>query len=94
MFDFLKKPKTIELTEAFDGYPLFTGIVNKGPIIRNTPNYIRYTYYVTMNNEFLSLLTNYGFYTNNTIRYEKDDGGYIIIEKEGSKTKIAYHKKK
>lgn len=90
------RKKTMELPSEFNEFPVYTGKIVKGPIVRETTDYKRLTYYVKGNiNEYINTLYNDGYTKKSDVRFDKGNYySYIIIEKDFLKTKIAFHKKK
>ena len=103
IISFIKKLFNNE-TETFEEYvlpgrymnfPVYPGIMKGKPIEKSTEKYERLTIYYkgSINKDFIKTIKEYGYEEATDVRYDKDHT-YIIVEREGGKTKIAYHIKK
>lgn len=86
---------TKTIPEKYINFPTYNGTLYKKPVETLTKNYERLTlfYKGVPDEQYLDTLYLYGFQKANNVRYEKDNT-YVIFEKIGSLTKVAYHIKK
>lgn len=95
MFFFGKK--TTNLPVEFGEFPTYTGKIKKGPICIEKPDYTRIVYYIKGGiDEYKNKLLMAGFRQKSEVRFDRgiNATNYIIIEKEFSRYKLAFHKKK
>lgn len=87
--------KSDAIPEKYINFPVYSGVLHEHPTETLTPKYERLTlFYKGKPDEYyLDSLYMHGFQKASDVRYEKDNT-YIICEKIGSLTKIAYHIKK
>lgn len=91
----LFKDKEMVIPDELYEFPKYDGSIKSGPTITNTNKYIRATYYVSNVNDYIQKILAMGYIQKSDVRYDRNDQfNYIIIEKEGSKYKIAFHKTK
>ena len=76
----------------YSDFPVYNGKITKGPIETTGPNYTRLTIFFkgAPNTEYYLKLQNSGYEKASDVRFDKDNT-YVIVEKIGLKTKIAYH---
>ena len=76
----------------YSDFPVYHGEIKTQPTETKTPKYSRLTilYKGKPNKEFLEQLNMMGYIQGSDVRYDKDNT-YVIVEKIGFNTKIAYH---
>ena len=85
----------INIPLKYSDFPLYNGKIFSKPVETSTDNYDRLTMFFkgTPSFEFISLLKSSGYEQNSDVRFDKDNT-YVIVERYGNRTKIAYHIKR
>lgn len=95
LFGLFGKKKEMEIPQQLYEFPKYDGYIINGPITIDNNKYIRATYYVKEVDNYVNKLLSMGYIKQSSVRYDRNDRfNYIIIEKEGNKYKIAFHKTK
>lgn len=84
------------IPEKYINFPVYYGKMSKRPKETISKNYTRLTlfYEGNPNEQYLDALYMAGFEKASDVRYERKDNTYVIFEKIGNYTKIAYHIRK
>lgn len=87
--------KSNTIPEKYIDFPVYNGTLLQKPIETLSPKYERLTlfYKGKPDENYRDTLYIHGFQQATDVRYEKNNT-YVIFEKIGAKTKIAYHIKK
>ena len=82
----------IDLPLKYSDFPKYNGRIKTEPKETITDKYSRITifYKGRPNKEYYNLLNTLGYVQGSDVRFDKDNT-YIIVEKIGFNTKIAYH---
>lgn len=93
LFGLIKKE--MKVPEFFCEFPVADEKVLSGPHRRETDKYIRLTYYMKNVDNYRMKISASGYSQKSEVRYDRNDRkNYIIIERVGSKYKVAFHKSK
>lgn len=93
LFGLIKKD--MKVPDLFCDFPPADEKVLSGPKLVETPKYFRVTYYMKNVDNYRMKLLASGFGRKSEVRYDRNDKkNYIILEKVGSKYKVAFHKTK
>ena len=82
----------IDIPIKYSDFPIYPGDVKRQPQEITTPKYSRLTifYKGSPKKEYFDLLNMMGYQQGSDVRFDKDNT-YVIVEKMGFNTKIAYH---
>ncbi len=87
--------KEMEIPPMLREFPKYDGNIISGPKIADTYKYYRAVYYVKNVDDYINKILSLGYIKKSDVRYDRNDQfSYIIIEKEGFRYKIAFHKTK
>lgn len=90
--DSFSNTPTIDVPLKYSDFPIYNGKVRRAPKETITDKYSRITifYKGSPNKEYYNLLNMMGYVQGSDVRFDKDNT-YVIVEKMGFNTKIAYH---
>ena len=83
---------TVDIPLKYSDFPAYSGKIKIAPKETLTNKYSRLTifYKGTPSKEYFDLLNMMGYVQSSDVRFDKDNT-YVIVEKIGFNTKIAYH---
>lgn len=84
-----------DIPSEYSDFPAYPGKLTSKPITTNTSSYSRLTLFFKGSpvSEYYDTLSSAGYTQYSSVRYDKDNT-YVIVERFGNSTKIAYHIKK
>jgi len=89
------KDTKYEIPSTYNDFPTYSGNMISKPSETKTNNYTRLTinYSGNIKNDYENTLLTNGYVKGSNVRYDKDNT-YVIVEENGSNTKVVYHIKK
>ena len=90
--EYITNDVTFDIPLKYSGFPKYNGKIKIKPKETVTDKYSRITifYKGSPKKEFYNLLDMMGYIQGSDVRFDKDNT-YVIVEKIGFNTKIAYH---
>lgn len=84
-----------DIPSEYSDFPVYPGKLTSKPTTTNTSSYSRLTLFYKGKpvSEYYDTLSAAGYTQYSSVRYDKDNT-YVIVERFGNSTKIAYHIKK
>ena len=91
-FNLTENAASLNVPMKYSEFPNYNGKIKKEPKETVTPKYSRLTifYKGSPKQEYYDLLNMMGYVQGSNVRFDKDNT-YVIVEKIGFNTKIAYH---
>ena len=84
-----------DIPSVYASFPVYSGSMVSKPVETNTSKYTRLTinYAGSIDNEYVNTLLSNGYIKGSNVRYDKENT-YVILEADGSNTRVVYHIKK